>query len=76
MPLLMIAPPGAGQGTQGSRIAAHSGIRHIATGDLLRSHVARRTDLGRGSFVPDAAVERTLPAGRVRPNRLRELVAA
>src|SRR5258706_15018157 len=47
MRVLMIAPPGAGKGTQGALIAAHFGIPHIATGELLRDHVARRTDLGR-----------------------------
>jgi len=46
MRVLMIAPPGAGKGTQGALIAAHFGIPHIATGELLRDHVARRTDLG------------------------------
>jgi adenylate kinase len=60
----MIAPPGAGKGTQGAVIAAHFGIPHIATGDLLRDHVARQTDLGRavkqhldrGGLVPDETV--------------------
>ncbi|HMD91796.1 MAG TPA: adenylate kinase [Trebonia sp.] len=64
MRVLMIAPPGAGKGTQGALIAAHFGIPHIATGDLLRDHVARRTGLGlavqeyldRGELVPDRVV--------------------
>jgi adenylate kinase len=64
MRVLMIAPPGAGKGTQGELIAAHFGIPHIATGELLRDHVARRTGLGlavqgyldRGEFVPDQIV--------------------
>src|SRR2546429_7408516 len=64
MRVLMIAPPGAGKGTPGALIAAHSGIPHIATGELLRDHVARRTDLGlavqeyldRGELVPDQVV--------------------
>src|SRR5215469_5013174 len=64
MRVLMIAPPGAGKGTQGALIAAHFGIPHIATGDLLRDHVARRTGLGlavqdyldRGELVPDQVV--------------------
>jgi adenylate kinase len=64
MRVLMIAPPGAGKGTQGALIAAHFGIPHIATGELLRDHVARRTDLGlavqeyldRGELVPDQVV--------------------
>jgi len=64
MRVLMIAPPGAGKGTQGALIAAHFNIPHIATGELLRDHVARRTDLGqavqayldRGELVPDQIV--------------------
>lgn len=64
MNVLMIAPPGAGKGTQGAVIAAHFGIPHIATGDLLRDHVARATELGRavsgcldrGELVPDDVV--------------------
>src|SRR6202162_6751431 len=64
MRVLMIAPPGAGKATQGAWIAAHFGIPHIATGELLRDHVARRTALGlavqayldRGELVPDQVV--------------------
>jgi adenylate kinase len=64
MRVLMIAPPGAGKGTQGALIATHFGIPHIAMGDLLRDHVARRTNLGqavqqhldRGELVPDEIV--------------------
>jgi adenylate kinase len=64
MRVLMIAPPGAGKGTQGALIAEHFGIARIATGELLRDHVARRTSLGlavreyldRGELVPDQVV--------------------
>jgi adenylate kinase len=42
----MMAPPGAGKGTQGALIATHFDIPHIGTGDLLRGHVARGTELG------------------------------
>ena len=60
----MIAPPGAGKGTQGVVIAEHFAIPHIATGDLLRDHVSRGTELGksvqafldRGELVPDEVV--------------------
>jgi adenylate kinase len=62
--VLLIAPPGAGKGTQGALIAAHFDTPHIATGDLLRDHVARQTELGlavkrqldRGGLVPDEVV--------------------
>lgn len=64
MKVLMIAPPGAGKGTQGVRIAERFGVPHIASGDLLRRHVAEGTELGksvrefleRGELVPDAVV--------------------
>ena len=64
MRVLMIAPPGAGKGTQGALIAEHFGIARIATGELLRDHVARRTSLGlavqeyldRGELVPDQVI--------------------
>src|SRR6202044_2958436 len=64
MRVLMIAPLGAGKGTQGAMIAAHFGIPRISTGELLRDHVARRTDLGlavqayldRGELAPDQVV--------------------
>lgn len=64
MRILMIAPPGAGKGTQGALIAAHFNIPHIATGELLRDHVTRRTAMGqavqgyldRGELVPDQIV--------------------
>ncbi len=64
MRVLMIAPPGAGKGTQGALIAARFDIPHIATGELLRDHAARRTPLGlavqeyldRGELVPDQVV--------------------
>jgi adenylate kinase len=60
----MVAPPGAGKGTQGALIAAHFNIPHIATGELLRDHVARQTAAGpavqayldRGELAPDQIV--------------------
>lgn len=64
MRVLMIAPPGAGKGTQGAVIATHFDIPHVAMGDLLRDHVALQTELGRavqqhlerGELVPDEIV--------------------
>ncbi|GLW31810.1 adenylate kinase [Actinoplanes regularis] len=64
MRILMVSPPGAGKGTQGTLVASHFDIPHIATGDLLREHVAHRTPLGqavqqrlqRGELVPDTIV--------------------
>ena len=61
---LLLAPPGAGKGTQGQRLAGIYGVPHLATGDLLRQHVAEGTALGaeakgymeRGELVPDKIV--------------------
>ncbi len=63
---LLLAPPGAGKGTQGDRLAARYGVPHIATGDLLRDNVARGTEVGlaarsyidAGELVPDEFVLR------------------
>ena len=64
MRLLLLAPPGAGKGTQGSRLAAWSGARHIGAGDLLRAEARADSPLGReiaacqarGDLVPDQIV--------------------
>jgi adenylate kinase len=58
MRLVLLAPPGAGKGTQGKLLAEHYGIPHIATGDLLREHVERGTEVGR-------EVQRQLDAGEL-----------
>jgi adenylate kinase len=62
--LLLLAPPGAGKGTQGERLAALFGVRHIAAGDLLRAQARAEGRLGReiagyqarGDLVPDEIV--------------------
>jgi adenylate kinase len=62
--LILIGPPGAGKGTQAARLRDDFGLTHIATGDLLRAHRERATDLGlraarymaEGRLVPDELV--------------------
>ena len=64
MRLLLVAPPGAGKGTQAAKLAAHYGIAHLASGELLRKEVAAGTKIGRmvadylrrGDLVPDELV--------------------
>ena len=61
---LLLAPPGAGKGTQGDRLAQLYGVPHLATGDMLREHVAKGTPVGEearhymegGELVPDRIV--------------------
>ncbi|KAI5709695.1 GTP:AMP phosphotransferase AK3, mitochondrial [Diaphorina citri] len=58
---VIIGAPGCGKGTISSRIIDHFNVKHIATGDILRSHIAQNTTLGlkakeymnKGLLVPD-----------------------
>jgi adenylate kinase len=62
--LLLLAPPGAGKGTQGERLADRLGVRHISAGERLRAEARAGTPAGReiaahldrGDLVPDAIV--------------------
>jgi adenylate kinase len=62
--LILLGPPGAGKGTQASRLTEDFGLPYIGTGDLLREHVAECTELGQqakehmdnGGLVPDDLV--------------------
>ena len=63
MRLVLLAPPGAGKGTQGTRLAELYDVPHIATGDLLRTHVAEGTEIGQ-------RISALLDAGRLVPDEL------
>ena len=39
MRVLLVAPPGAGKGTQAEKLAAHYGVVHLSSGELLRQEV-------------------------------------
>ena len=70
MQLLLVAYPGAGKGTQATKLAAHYRITHISSGELLRAEVTRETRIGkaaadylsRGDLVPDELVFELLSA--------------
>ncbi|CBF80901.1 hypothetical protein AN5122.2 [Aspergillus nidulans FGSC A4] len=47
MRIILMGPPGAGKGTQAPKIKEKYCVCHLATGDMLRSQVAKKTDLGR-----------------------------
>ena len=65
MNIALLGPPGAGKGTQASRLGARFGLFHLSTGNLLRENLADRNALGllarkymdRGELVPDEVVE-------------------
>ena len=62
--LVLFGPPGSGKGTQSEKIIARYGLKHLSTGDLLRSEIVASTPLGleaktlmdKGQLVPDAVV--------------------
>ncbi|MDQ3932640.1 MAG: adenylate kinase [Actinomycetota bacterium] len=64
MRLVLVGPPGAGKGTQASRISDRYGIPHVATGEILRENVRKETELGqkakgymdKGELVPDELI--------------------
>jgi adenylate kinase len=74
--IVFFGPPGSGKGTQASRLAASEGIPQVATGDLLRSHVAKGTALGAiakpimesGALVPDDLVTKMLKERLAEPD--------
>jgi len=59
--LVLFGPPGAGKGTQASRLVEKYHLVHLSTGDIFRSNIKEGTDLGqlaksyidKGALVPD-----------------------
>lgn len=47
MRMILMGPPGAGKGTQAPKIKEKFCVCHLATGDMLRSQVSKKTPLGR-----------------------------
>lgn len=62
--LILFGPPGSGKGTQSEKLIIKYGLKHLSTGDLLRSEINRQTALGleaknfmdKGQLVPDEVV--------------------
>ena len=46
MRLILMGPPGAGKGTQATKVADHFGIPAISTGDIFRANIKNETPLG------------------------------
>lgn len=62
--LILFGPPGSGKGTQSEKLIAKYHLKHLSTGDLLRSEISKKTSLGleakkymdKGHLVPDQVV--------------------
>ncbi|MCW3106258.1 MAG: adenylate kinase [Segetibacter sp.] len=62
--IILFGPPGSGKGTQSERLILKYGLKHLSTGDILRSEIASQTPLGleaknfmdKGQLVPDEVV--------------------
>lgn len=61
MNIVIFGAPGSGKGTQSERLIKEYGLHHISTGELLRDHIARVTEIGKvadsyisqGNLIPD-----------------------
>jgi adenylate kinase len=68
MDIILLGAPGAGKGTQAKFLEEHSGLVHVASGDLFRAALRQGTELGmlaksymdRGELVPDEVVIRMI----------------
>lgn len=68
MDVILLGAPGAGKGTQAQFLEHHTGLVHVASGDLFRVSLRRGTELGmlaksymdRGELVPDEVVIRMI----------------
>ena len=64
--MVLLGPPGAGKGTQATRIAEKLNIPAISTGEIFRTNMSEGTEIGlqakafidRGEFVPDSVTDR------------------
>ena len=61
MNLILLGAPGAGKGTQATKIAERYNLVHISTGDIFRANIKNGTEIGllaksyidKGALVPD-----------------------
>lgn len=63
MKLVLIGAPAAGKGTQARRLIQYYGLAYISTGDILREHISKKTEIG-------VAIKSIMDAGKLVPDEM------
>ncbi|SRR5579883_338858 len=66
MRIILLGPPGSGKGTQSAPLAKKFSVLPLSTGEMLRSAIAQKTEIGRqvesiikqGALIPDKDIVR------------------
>ena len=82
MNVIIFGPPGAGKGTQANNLVKKYNLYQISTGDLLRSEVSNKTDIGRnieniiskGDFATDEIVNELIQKVVSNPQKKNKLI--
>ena len=80
--IVLFGGPGSGKGTQSARLIDRYGLYHISTGEVLRDHIARGTQLGKvadsfiskGNLIPDELMIDILDSELDRPEAVNGVI--